>query len=226
MSMAEKTILQDFLEKRPDIKDLARIVDRLCPEQAGYDPVYNKDCHKWTCLECWNRPVTSQKAFRDLQKIRELIARAEVAEAEIEQLRNEHLKIQYHNEELTVQEICERLERAEKMSSSIASRNRCTLTACWSWRTARSEILSAGCAPSGSTFTTPSGNGSTGGDADVLDCRRTGRASWRCIYILYGRAAGKAGFPQYLQCAGTDRCSTFVGSCPAGYQYEVHLRFY
>ena len=84
--MTEKTILQDFLEKRPDIKDPARIVDRFCPEQAGYDPVYNKDCHKWTCIECWNRPVTSQKAFRDLQKMRELIARAEAAEKKIKQL--------------------------------------------------------------------------------------------------------------------------------------------
>lgn len=28
-------------------------------------------------------------------------------------MENTHIKIQYHNEELTVQEICERLERAE-----------------------------------------------------------------------------------------------------------------
>ena len=45
--------------------------------------------------------------------ITELLTRAEAAEAEIEQLRNEHMKIQYDGEELTVQEICERLERAE-----------------------------------------------------------------------------------------------------------------
>lgn len=32
---------------------------------------------------------------------------------ENEQLRNEHLKIQYDGEELTVQELCKRLERAE-----------------------------------------------------------------------------------------------------------------
>ena len=43
----------------------------------------------------------------------DLLARAETAEAEIKKLRNEHLKIQYDGEELTVQEICERLERAE-----------------------------------------------------------------------------------------------------------------
>lgn len=30
-----------------------------------------------------------------------------------------HIKIQYHNEELTVQEICERLERAEKIISDM-----------------------------------------------------------------------------------------------------------
>ncbi len=44
----------------------------------------------------------------------ELLNDKKKAEAEIEKLRNEHLKIQYDGEELTVQEICERLERAEK----------------------------------------------------------------------------------------------------------------
>lgn len=39
--------------------------------------------------------------------------RAEAAEAEIERLRNEHLKIQYGGEELTVQELCTRLKLAE-----------------------------------------------------------------------------------------------------------------
>lgn len=43
----------------------------------------------------------------------DLLARAEAAEAEIEQLRNEHMKIQYNSEELTVQELCARLKRAE-----------------------------------------------------------------------------------------------------------------
>lgn len=43
----------------------------------------------------------------------DLLARAEAAEAEIEQLRNEHMKIQYNGEELTVQELCARLKRAE-----------------------------------------------------------------------------------------------------------------
>lgn len=32
---------------------------------------------------------------------------------------NTHIKIQYHDEELTVQEICERLERAEKAKHSL-----------------------------------------------------------------------------------------------------------
>lgn len=50
---------------------------------------------KWTCLECWNRPVISQKAFRDLQKMRELIARAEAAEisAKDAEYRMNHYKV-------------------------------------------------------------------------------------------------------------------------------------
>lgn len=43
----------------------------------------------------------------------DLLARAEAAEAEIGRLRNEHLKIQYKGEELTVQELCTRLKLAE-----------------------------------------------------------------------------------------------------------------
>lgn len=45
--------------------------------------------------------------------ITDLLARAESAEAEIGRLRNEHLKIQYNGEELTVQELCARLQLAE-----------------------------------------------------------------------------------------------------------------
>lgn len=43
----------------------------------------------------------------------ELLNDKKKAEAEVEKLRNEHLKIQYGGEELTVQEICERLKLAE-----------------------------------------------------------------------------------------------------------------
>ena len=60
----------------------------------------------------------------------DLLARAEAAEAEIGRLRNEHLKIQYGGEELTVQEICKRLERAEtraeKKIKQLTPCDRCT----------------------------------------------------------------------------------------------------
>lgn len=43
----------------------------------------------------------------------ELLNDKKKAEAEIKKLRNEHLKIQYNGEELTVQELCTRLKLAE-----------------------------------------------------------------------------------------------------------------
>ena len=45
--------------------------------------------------------------------ISDLLARAEAAETEAEQMRNDRMKIQYGGEELTVKELCDRLERAE-----------------------------------------------------------------------------------------------------------------
>ena len=45
--------------------------------------------------------------------IADLLARTKAAEVEAEQLRNEHMKIQYNGEELTVQELCARLKLAE-----------------------------------------------------------------------------------------------------------------
>ena len=43
---------------------------------------------------------------------------AKTAETEIELLRNEHMKVHYHNEELTIHELCNRLEKAEKALSA------------------------------------------------------------------------------------------------------------
>ena len=87
--------------------DYSKLVERLkCPKvrECPYD--YANSCK-----------VCQKELHRDtITAITELIARAEAAEAEIEQLRNEHVKIQYNGEELTVQELCERLERAEKKS--------------------------------------------------------------------------------------------------------------
>ena len=44
--------------------------------------------------------------------IADLTAENKALKEQIDALNNLHIKIQYHNEELTVQEICERLERA------------------------------------------------------------------------------------------------------------------
>ena len=59
----------------------------------------------------------------------DLLARAESAETEAEQLRNEHMKIQYNGEELTVSELCTRLReaeaRAEKKIKQLTPCDRC-----------------------------------------------------------------------------------------------------
>lgn len=44
--------------------------------------------------------------------INDLSAENKALKEQIEVLNNQHIKIQYHNEELTIKEICERLERA------------------------------------------------------------------------------------------------------------------
>ena len=51
--------------------------------------------------------------YDTVDAINELLDYVKSSELKIEQLNNQHIKIQYHNEELTVQEICERLEMAE-----------------------------------------------------------------------------------------------------------------
>lgn len=49
--------------------------------------------------------------------IADLTAENKALKEQIDALNNLHIKIQYHNEELTVQELCERLERVEKRLS-------------------------------------------------------------------------------------------------------------
>ena len=46
--------------------------------------------------------------------IADLTAENKAFKSELQAVKNTHIKIQYHNEELTIREICERLERAEK----------------------------------------------------------------------------------------------------------------
>ena len=45
--------------------------------------------------------------------IADLTAENKALKEQIDTLNNQHIKIQYHNEELTIREICERLEKAE-----------------------------------------------------------------------------------------------------------------
>lgn len=45
--------------------------------------------------------------------IADLTAENKALKDRIEVLNNQHIKIQYHNEELTIMEICDRLEKAE-----------------------------------------------------------------------------------------------------------------
>ena len=49
--------------------------------------------------------------------INDLMAENKVLKEELQAVKNTRIKIQYHNEELTIREICERLERAEKRLS-------------------------------------------------------------------------------------------------------------
>lgn len=53
-----KTMLQDFLEKFPHtILDEDNKIPIFCPFHFGYEKADSKICAKYTCVECWNRPV-------------------------------------------------------------------------------------------------------------------------------------------------------------------------
>lgn len=53
------------------------------------------------------------------QAIKGLSEENKVLKHEPQAVKNTHIKIQYHNEELIIKEICERLERAEKAKHSL-----------------------------------------------------------------------------------------------------------
>ena len=105
-----------------DYKEKATIL-RVCSSKKG----------EW-CSRC---PAFGQgyrncmnNAMKDgAAAITELLTRAEAAEEEAEQLRNEHMKIQYNGEELTVSELCTRLReaeaRAEKKIKQLTPCDRC-----------------------------------------------------------------------------------------------------
>lgn len=54
----QKTMLQDFLEKFPNaILDETTKVPNFCPIHLGYEKSTSNVCGKYTCFECWNRPL-------------------------------------------------------------------------------------------------------------------------------------------------------------------------
>lgn len=64
--------------------------------------------------------------------IADLTAENKALKDRIDVLSNLHIKIQYHNEELTVKEICERLERAEQERDA-AVEDLKRLVPAWKW---------------------------------------------------------------------------------------------
>ncbi len=54
----QKTMLQDLLEKYPNIQLNDRGIPRdLCPHSLGY----SKGCRLSNCITCWNRPLEEEK---------------------------------------------------------------------------------------------------------------------------------------------------------------------
>lgn len=70
--------------------------------------------------------------YDTVDAINELLDYVKSSELKIEQLNNRHIKIQYHNEELTIREICERLERAEQERDA-AVEDLKRLVPAWKW---------------------------------------------------------------------------------------------
>lgn len=54
----QKTMLQDFLEKFPNaILGETTKLPNFCPIHLGYEKSNSNVCDKYTCFECWNRPL-------------------------------------------------------------------------------------------------------------------------------------------------------------------------
>lgn len=51
----QKTILDDLKEKYPNYHTVNNEIPTFCPYRLGYEE--NKKCKKFTCKECWNRPL-------------------------------------------------------------------------------------------------------------------------------------------------------------------------
>lgn len=64
--------------------------------------------------------------------IADLTAENTALKEQLEVLNNQHIKIQYHGEELTVQEICERLKMAEQERDAAVEDLR-RLVPAWKW---------------------------------------------------------------------------------------------
>ena len=64
--------------------------------------------------------------------INDLTAENKALKEQIDALNNLHIKIQYHNEELTISEVCERLEMAEQERDA-AVEDLKRLVPVWEW---------------------------------------------------------------------------------------------
>ena len=54
----QKTMLQDLLGKFPNtILEETTKVPIFCPIHLGYEKSTSNVCGKYTCFECWNRPL-------------------------------------------------------------------------------------------------------------------------------------------------------------------------
>ena len=50
----QKTMLQDLLEKFPNLPKDGFGIPKVCPETLGYESNTQCNC---SCLDCWNRPL-------------------------------------------------------------------------------------------------------------------------------------------------------------------------
>lgn len=105
-----------------DYKEKATIL-RVCSSKKG------ERCSRCPAFGQGDRHCMKNAMKDGAAAITDLLARAESAKAEAEQLRNEHMKIQYNGEELTVSELCTRLReaeaRAEKKIKQLTPCDRC-----------------------------------------------------------------------------------------------------
>ena len=72
---------------------------------------------EWDAVDAINTLLIENQTLRNAAN--EVKNQAKTVETELKQFRDERLKVQYHGEELTVRELCDRLETAEKNLSAV-----------------------------------------------------------------------------------------------------------